>query len=55
MYWLAAIRHQAITWANVDPDLCRHMASLAHNDLTLYEIISFEERYSLIYIFYYFS
>ena len=23
-----AIRQQAITWANVDPDLCRHMASL---------------------------
>ena len=25
--WLVA----AITWANVDPDLCRHMASLGHN------------------------
>ena len=25
--------HQAITWANVDSDLCRHMASLGHNDL----------------------
>ena len=25
---------QAITWANVDPDLCRHMASLGHNELT---------------------
>ena len=23
----------AITWANVDPDLCRHMASLGHNEL----------------------
>ena len=22
---LVAWRHQAITWANVDPDLCRHM------------------------------
>ena len=22
-----------ITWANVDPDLCRHMASLGHNEL----------------------
>ena len=22
----------AITWANVDPDLCRHMASLIHNE-----------------------
>ena len=26
--WLGAISQQAITWANVDPDLCRHMASL---------------------------
>ena len=25
---------QAITWANVDPDLCRHMASLGHNELS---------------------
>ena len=22
--------HQAITWANFDPDLCRHMVSLGH-------------------------
>ena len=28
--WLVAIRQQ--TWANVDPDLCRHLASLDHND-----------------------
>ena len=27
------VRQQAITWANVDPDLCPHMASLGHNDL----------------------
>ena len=26
---------QTITWANVDPDLCRHMASLGHSVLTL--------------------
>ena len=24
--WLGAVRQQAITWANVDPDLCHHMA-----------------------------
>ena len=24
---------QAITWANVDPDLCRHIVSLGHNEL----------------------
>ena len=28
-----AIRQQAITRASVDPDLCRHMASLGHNEL----------------------
>ena len=27
-----AIRQHAITWANVEPDLCRHMASLVHNE-----------------------
>ena len=27
-------QQQAITWANVDPDLCRHMVSLGHNELT---------------------
>ena len=25
---------QAITWANVDPDLCHHMASWGHDELT---------------------
>ena len=31
--WLGAVRQQAITWVNVDPDLCRHMVSLGHNEL----------------------
>ena len=31
---LNAWRHQAITWAKVDPDLYRHMVSLGHNELT---------------------
>ena len=26
------VRQQAITWANVDPDLHRHMASLGHSE-----------------------
>ena len=30
-----AVRQQAITWANVDPDPCRHMASLGHNELKI--------------------
>ena len=25
--WLGVVRHQAITWANVDPNLCHHMSS----------------------------
>ena len=32
--WPGAVRHQAITWANVDPDPYRHMASLWHTELT---------------------
>ena len=31
--WLGVVRQQAITWANVDPDLCHHMASLGLNEL----------------------
>ena len=32
--WLDAVRQQAITWANVDQDPCRHGASIDHNELT---------------------
>ena len=31
--WLGAIRQQAITWTNVDQDLCCYEASLSHNKL----------------------
>ena len=35
MQWLSVSRQQAIiTWANVDKDLCRHLASLGHHELT---------------------
>ena len=30
---LCAIRQQAITWANIDADLCHHMASIGHKEL----------------------
>ena len=30
---VAAAKQQAITWANVDPDLCHHMASQGHSEL----------------------
>ena len=33
-WWLGAVRQQAITWANVDEDLCHHKASLGHYELT---------------------
>ena len=26
-------QEKSIAWANVDPDLCRHMASLGHSEL----------------------
>ena len=32
--YAVAVRQQAITWANLDPDLCCHMASLRYNVLT---------------------
>ena len=31
--WLGAVRQQAISGAIVNPDLCRHKASLGHNEL----------------------
>ena len=33
--WLGAARQNAITWENIDPHLCPHMASLGHNELIL--------------------
>ena len=33
---VGAVRQQAITWANVDPDFCHHMVSLHHNELNSY-------------------
>ena len=39
--WLGAVRQQAITWANFDPDLCRQMASLGHNELMdLFDVVT---------------
>ena len=31
--WLGAGKQQAITWANIDPDLCCYMVSLGLNEL----------------------
>ena len=31
---IGGVRQQVITWANVDQDLCHHIASLGHNMLT---------------------
>ena len=35
-WWLGAVRQQAITWANVNPDLCRQMAALGLIELNHY-------------------
>ena len=42
MLWLKSIhaserrpRQQAITWANVDPDICHYMVSPGHNELNM--------------------
>ena len=52
-WWLGAIRHQAITWANVDPVLYHHMASFGHSELINIHykdiIISLKIVYSTIY------
>ena len=29
-----AVKWQAIVWADVDPDRCRHIMSLVHNEFT---------------------
>ena len=34
-WWLGAVRHQAITRANVNSNICHHMASIRHDELTL--------------------
>ena len=31
--WLGAVRHQVITWTNVDLDLCQYMVPLGHYEL----------------------
>ena len=33
IWWLDIVKPQVITGASVDPDLCRHMASLGPNDI----------------------
>ena len=45
--------HQAITWANVDPVLCRYMASLGHNELStcVISVMSNGTKYKYIYMF----
>ena len=40
-FMLSGARQQAITWANVYPDLCRHMASLGHSELSVWFIQAF--------------
>ena len=37
---IGALRQQAIILANVDPDICRHMVSLGHNELINFLLFS---------------
>ena len=45
-------RPQYIKWANVDPDLCRHMAPLGRNELTfpvyVVEVLRRTQRYIFV-------
>ena len=34
-WWLGATKQQAVPWANIDPDLCHHIASRGHGNLIL--------------------
>ena len=45
-WWLGAVRHHAISWTNVDPDLCHHMTSLGCNELKGSPLIHFVKKYS---------
>ena len=37
---LGVVRQQVITWAHIDPDLCPHMASLGHNELNYWGLMT---------------
>ena len=37
-WWLGALRRQTITGVNIHSDLCRHMASVGHNDLRRFAV-----------------
>ena len=37
--WLDAVRQQAISWTNVNWDLCHCMVLVGHNELTLFHIV----------------
>ena len=41
---IGAVRQQAITWANVDPDLYRHLASPGHSELSNHEAVVYIVR-----------
>ena len=39
IYTANVMRQQTITWANVGPDLCHHVASLGHNEFPIISCI----------------
>ena len=40
---LGAVRQQTVTRANIDPDLCRHLGSLGHNELIWQSSLQFAQ------------
>ena len=48
MVQVMASGYQAITWVNGDPDLCCHMASLGHNDLSPFIVLEHHRYESTI-------
>ena len=38
MRLVSAVKQQAVTWANMDPDLCLQMASLGHKVLIYWHL-----------------
>ena len=43
--WLGVVRQQAMTWANVDPDLYHRMSSQGYNKLNKNPLIDFRIRF----------
>ena len=44
-FYILGVSHlKAITWANIDPDLCYHMPSLGHNELISCLLMTWQQK-----------